>query len=198
MLIDVDAFALNYGDFELFTGDYTFTLELPARFGDECSGRIIGLGPEVTNFKIGDRVSTMPIMYGKNGVNGEVALYDSRYCAPVPDNISPARLPNPKPTTINLKDSHHERGTTRGQVKPDRLRSAPLERDRHWARTNGASMAHHTRASSGSCRSVCSVCSWPPAITLDSRDESLTGFVQQGPIPVVYQSGHLSEPKSGS
>jgi len=29
----------------------------------------------------------------------------------------PARLPNPKPTTINPKDSRYERGTTGGQVK---------------------------------------------------------------------------------
>ena len=28
----------------------------------------------------------------------------------------PARLPNPKPTTINPKDSRYERGTTGGQV----------------------------------------------------------------------------------
>jgi hypothetical protein len=29
----------------------------------------------------------------------------------------PARLPNPKPTTINLKGSRYERGTTGGQVR---------------------------------------------------------------------------------
>jgi hypothetical protein len=31
----------------------------------------------------------------------------------------PARLPNPKPTTITPKDSRYERGTTGGQVRPD-------------------------------------------------------------------------------
>jgi hypothetical protein len=31
----------------------------------------------------------------------------------------PARLPNPKPTTINPKDSRYERGTTGGQVSFD-------------------------------------------------------------------------------
>ena len=88
VLIEVDAFALNFGDFELFTGDYTFTLDLPARVGDECAGRIVKIGPEVTGFKVGDRVSTMPAIYGKNGVNGEFALYEARYCAHVPDNIT--------------------------------------------------------------------------------------------------------------
>ncbi len=88
VLIDVDAFALNYGDFELFCEKYTFTLDLPARFGDECAGTVIALGPDVANFKVGDRVATMPVIYGANGVDGEVALFDSRFCAPVPDSMS--------------------------------------------------------------------------------------------------------------
>ena len=37
------------------------------------------------------------------------------------------------------------------------------------------------RASSGSCRSVCLVCSSGPAITLNSQDESLMRLVQQSP-----------------
>ncbi len=61
----------------------------------------------------------------------------------------------------------------------DRQRPAALERVRHCARTNGASMAHYTRASSGSCKSVCSVCSCLPAIALDSQDEPLSRFGQQ-------------------
>ncbi len=46
-----------------------------------------------------------------------------------------------------------------------------------------AAQLGYTRVSSGSCRSVCSVCSSNPAITLDSQDESLTEFVQQSPAP---------------
>jgi NADPH2:quinone reductase len=88
LLIDVEAFALNYGDLNMFTGEYTFVLDLPARVGDECAGIVREIGPKVVGFKPGDRVATMPIMFGKNGVNGEVALYDSRFCAKVPANIS--------------------------------------------------------------------------------------------------------------
>jgi len=61
----------------------------------------------------------------------------------------------------------------------DCQRAAALERVRHYARTNGASMAHCRPASSWSCRRWVWVCSCRPATTLDSRDESLTGFVQQ-------------------
>ena len=36
----------------------------------------------------------------------------------------PARLPNPKPTTINPKDSRYDRGTTGGQVSAFGVRAA--------------------------------------------------------------------------
>ena len=68
-----------------------------------------------------------------------------------------------------------------GRIKPDRQRPPALERVRHRARTSGASMAHCTRTSSGSCKSLCPVCSSIPVTTPDSQDESLTAFVQQSP-----------------
>jgi len=79
-------------------------------------------------------------------------------------------------------------------IEPDCQRPAALERVRHCARTSGASMAHYTRASSASCRSVRSVCSWPPATTLDSQDESLTGFVQQSPPLASGQPARVLPP----
>ena len=47
--------------------------------------------------------------------------------------------------------------------------------------TPGACAVRYRRANSWSCRRGVWVCSWPPATTLDSRDESLTVFVQQSP-----------------
>ena len=79
----------------------------------------------------------------------------------------------PPTLACRLRSPRHVR------IEPDRQRSAALERVRHCARTNGASTAHYTRASSGSCRCVCALCSSAQAITLDSQDESLKGFVQQ-------------------
>ena len=49
--IKVEAFALNYGDFGLMEGDYPFSVELPSTFGDEASGLIDALGPQVTQFR---------------------------------------------------------------------------------------------------------------------------------------------------
>lgn len=87
--ISVDAFSLNYGDFELFADKYTFSLDLPARIGDECAGVVDAIGPGVSTFKVGDRVSSLPWMYGKYGVNGEFAICPAKYVAHYPDNLSP-------------------------------------------------------------------------------------------------------------
>jgi len=86
--IKVAAFSLNYGDFELFENKYVFSMELPARFGDECSGVIDAVGAGVTEHKIGDRVSTLPWMNEGFGVNGEFAIVPARFVARNPDNLS--------------------------------------------------------------------------------------------------------------
>ena len=65
-----------------------------------------------------------------------------------------------------------------GGIEPDRQRAAALERfPRHWARTDGASMAR--QAGQFLVMQAGGGCSCPPATTLDSRDESLMGSVQQ-------------------
>ncbi|WP_323042713.1 transposase [Gemmobacter sp.] len=49
----------------------------------------------------------------------------------------PARLPNPKPTTIKPKDSRYERGTTGGQVTGRKSRGKPVKHDkRRYKRRN--------------------------------------------------------------
>ncbi len=72
--IKVDAFSLNYGDFELMDNGYVFSVDLPSRIGDEAAGVIDAVGPDVTGFKIGDRISTMPWMNEGYGVDGEFAI----------------------------------------------------------------------------------------------------------------------------
>ncbi len=86
--IKVDAFSLNYGDYELFTNNYMFSMELPARFGDECAGIVDAIGEGVKEFKIGDKVSTMPWMNEGYGVDGEFAIVPARFAAHYPENLS--------------------------------------------------------------------------------------------------------------
>lgn len=87
--IEVEAFSLNYGDFSLFDNDYMFTMDLPARFGDECSGVIDALGPGVTSLQVGDRVGTLPWMNAGYGVDGEFAIAPERWVTCSPANLSP-------------------------------------------------------------------------------------------------------------
>lgn len=89
--IRVDAFSLNYGDFELFANKYTFGLTLPARIGGECSGVIDAVGPDVDNFKPGDKVCTLPMFYDGFGVNGEFAIFPADYVSKYPDILSPEK-----------------------------------------------------------------------------------------------------------
>ncbi len=87
--IEVKAFSLNYGDLDLFENDYVFTMDLPNRFGDECSGIIESVGKGVTAFEVGDRVGTLPWMNAGYGVDGESAVVPEQWVAPSPDNLSP-------------------------------------------------------------------------------------------------------------
>ena len=87
--LKVDAFSLNYGDFELFAGHYTFGLTLPGRIGGECAGVIESIGKGVTGLKVGDRVCTLPSNYDGYGVNGEYALFPADNVTRYPDNLTP-------------------------------------------------------------------------------------------------------------
>ena len=87
--IKVDAFSLNYGDFELFAGYYTIDLTLPARIGGECAGVIDAIGPGVEDFAVGDKVSTLPIPYDDYGANGEYAIYPAHGVTKYPSRLTP-------------------------------------------------------------------------------------------------------------
>jgi len=65
-----------------------FTMALPARFGDECAGKIDAVGPGVDRFSIGDRVSTIPWMNEGYGVDGEFAIVPADFVAHYPENLT--------------------------------------------------------------------------------------------------------------
>lgn len=91
VLIDVEAFSLNYGDFELMENGYVFSMALPARIGDEAAGVVAAVGPDVAGLTVGDRVSTLPFMNEGYGVDGEFALCPERFVARYPERLTAAQ-----------------------------------------------------------------------------------------------------------
>lgn len=87
--IDVEAFSLNFGDFHLFENKYVFSMDLPARFGDECAGIVDAVGEGVHELRVGDQVSTIPWMNEGYGVDGEFAIVPERFAVRYPENLSP-------------------------------------------------------------------------------------------------------------
>lgn len=72
------------------TGTYLEQPELPSRLGYEAAGIVEALGAGVTEFTIGDRVSTIPAFsQGKYGVYGETAIVPACAVAHYPENLSP-------------------------------------------------------------------------------------------------------------
>jgi len=54
--IEIHAAALNFRDVMKLLGIYPFESDRDIFIGDECSGRIVGVGKGVSNFKVGDQV----------------------------------------------------------------------------------------------------------------------------------------------
>ena len=58
--IKVHAIGLNRAEVMFRNGQYLEAPQLPARLGYEAAGTIAGVGEDVTEFQIGDAVSTVP------------------------------------------------------------------------------------------------------------------------------------------
>lgn len=84
MLVEVAAAALNFADTLLIGGTYQEKLAPPFVPGAELSGTVVKIAPDVTNFRIGDRVmGQVP-----SGAYAEYALLDTRRAQRVPDDMS--------------------------------------------------------------------------------------------------------------
>lgn len=67
VLIEVEAFGLNYADGMAIRGRYRDAPPMPAVLGYDVCGRIAGLGAKVTGHRIGDRVTAMTRFGGYAG-----------------------------------------------------------------------------------------------------------------------------------
>jgi NADPH:quinone reductase-like Zn-dependent oxidoreductase len=86
----VQAIGLNRAEIMFRNGVYLETPVFPARLGLEAAGIVDAVGAGVTNFKIGERVSTVPsFSMTSYGVYGEEAIVPAHAVARYPSNLSP-------------------------------------------------------------------------------------------------------------
>ena len=86
----VEAIGLNRAEIMLRKGQYLETPQLPSRLGYEAAGVIDAVGPDVTGFRIGDRISTIPSFpMSQYGVYGESAIVPAYAAAHYPEKLSP-------------------------------------------------------------------------------------------------------------
>jgi NADPH:quinone reductase-like Zn-dependent oxidoreductase len=87
--IAVKAIGINRAEAMFRAGAYLEAPNLPARLGYEAAGTITALGPDVTGFSIGQRVSSVPgFSMNKYGAYGEVINLPAWSIVSHPDKIS--------------------------------------------------------------------------------------------------------------
>lgn len=88
VLFKVDAFALNRADVLHYQGFHTTLPDFPSRIGSEATGKVIKIGSKVTNFEVGDSVTSIPFNTSKYGVQGEYAVVPQDYLSKAPENLT--------------------------------------------------------------------------------------------------------------
>lgn len=90
VVIEVEAFGLNRAEIMFRRGEYPqYDPELPSTIGYEAAGTVAAVGTEVTAFKPGDRVSTIPsFKMGRYWTYGEVARVPAHAVASYPVRLS--------------------------------------------------------------------------------------------------------------
>lgn len=87
--IDVRAIGLNRAESMFRRGVYMEQPKLPSRIGYEISGVVRAVGPNVTGFKAGDAVSTVPgYSQGQYGSYAEIATVPAMHVVAKPEALS--------------------------------------------------------------------------------------------------------------
>lgn len=87
--IRVHALGLNRAEVMFRTGNYTEMPQFPARIGSEASGIVEAVGSGVTQFKVGDRVSTFPgFSMNKYGVAADIAIVPANHVVKLTEALS--------------------------------------------------------------------------------------------------------------
>lgn len=88
VLFKVDAFALNRADVLHYQGFHTTLPDFPSSIGSEATGEVVKVGDKVTDFKVGDRVTSIPFNTAIYGVQGEYAVVPQDYLSKAPENLT--------------------------------------------------------------------------------------------------------------
>jgi NADPH:quinone reductase-like Zn-dependent oxidoreductase len=90
VLVRIEAIGLNRAEMGFRQGAYGAPPELPARMGYEAAGVLEALGPDVSGFEPGQRVSILPnFRQGQYGVYAERAIVPAHSLIPAPEGLSP-------------------------------------------------------------------------------------------------------------
>jgi NADPH:quinone reductase len=82
--VRIRARGTQYVDVLMLAGKYQFRPEPPFIPGSEAAGEVVAVGPNVTRFKIGDRVMSRHRL----GAFAEMGNADAENCDPIPDRMS--------------------------------------------------------------------------------------------------------------
>ena len=119
--LKVEAIGLNRAEIMFRKGQYLETPQLPSRIGYEAAGLIDAVGPDITEFRIGDRVSTIPSFpMGQYGVYGESAIVPAYAAAKYPDTLSAAEGAAIWMQYMTAFGALIEYGDTTGRLTPPR------------------------------------------------------------------------------
>ncbi|NRA61640.1 MAG: zinc-dependent alcohol dehydrogenase family protein [Psychrobium sp.] len=88
VLVEVLSFSLNRADCLFIRGHHYSVPQLPSRVGSEMAGIVRAVGPKVTRFKVGDKVSSLPFDNKNYGVQGSWAILPQQYLVTWPAELN--------------------------------------------------------------------------------------------------------------
>jgi NADPH:quinone reductase len=84
VLIQVKAAGINFAELEMVRGRYPVPRPLPLTMGFEASGIVADVGSEVTNLRVGDRITSIV----SSGGYAEYATADASMAIPIPHGVT--------------------------------------------------------------------------------------------------------------
>ncbi|MFN2517984.1 MAG: alcohol dehydrogenase catalytic domain-containing protein, partial [Jatrophihabitantaceae bacterium] len=82
LLVEVAASGVNFVD--VYKRQGVYPVPTPFVLGGECAGRVLAVGPEVSEFTVGDVVATA----AADGTHATMAVIDAQQAVPVPPGVS--------------------------------------------------------------------------------------------------------------